>query len=212
MEGVTEKKKTSTHRSDENTRLKKEPSPRIVSIEEAPEFLIDNKFLIKGYRKDFRSCKSIIKSLAMAHNETLNTWTHLLGSLGCFWILYYILSVHLPHDSIVNHLRDLHQSDLDIARKLDVLKSNLSNCDMPSLSQNIVETPDILAPYHLICRYLQSAESLSFELHALESSLDLHNLDKVSSLTTLAKDLRDSLLRIVDKVSLTSASFGLPAC
>lgn len=46
---------------------------------EAPEFMVYNKHITRGYRINFNSYRKIFKSLFMIHNETINVWTHLLG-------------------------------------------------------------------------------------------------------------------------------------
>lgn len=49
----------------------------------------DNEFIIRGYRINFNSAKKIIKSLFLLHNETVNVWTHLLGSLFVLFLFLY---------------------------------------------------------------------------------------------------------------------------
>ncbi len=49
-------------------------------ISEAHHFILDNEFILKGYRINFHSCKRISRSLCMCHNETINIWTHIIGA------------------------------------------------------------------------------------------------------------------------------------
>jgi len=55
------------------------PKPRITTFNEAPEFL-RVPFILSGYRIDHHLW-DCIKSLMQIHNETVNIWTHFMGSL-----------------------------------------------------------------------------------------------------------------------------------
>lgn len=63
---------------------------RIVGIKEVPDWLVDNVYLVSGYRVDFERKRDIFRSLFMKHNELLNIWTHLIGGLIFFVILIYV--------------------------------------------------------------------------------------------------------------------------
>jgi adiponectin receptor len=41
----------------------------------------DNEFILSGYRINFTTSKSILRSLFLLHNETINVWSHILGVL-----------------------------------------------------------------------------------------------------------------------------------
>lgn len=61
------------------------------TFEQLPKFLADNEFIRKGYRVHF-SFRLCLISLFKHHNETLNVWTHLVGTLMffCLMILTYV--------------------------------------------------------------------------------------------------------------------------
>uniref|UniRef100_A0A0N5A1T8 ADIPOR-like receptor IZH1 n=1 Tax=Parastrongyloides trichosuri TaxID=131310 RepID=A0A0N5A1T8_PARTI len=63
--------------------------PKIVNFEHLPEWLKDNQFITSGYREPSDSIKNVFLSLTQYHNETINIWSHLLGSLifisMCLW-------------------------------------------------------------------------------------------------------------------------------
>lgn len=65
--------------------------PMIVHQEHAPEWLVDNKYILHGYRVDFTNKRDLVKSLFMKHNELLNIWTHLIGGLIFIGLVFYIL-------------------------------------------------------------------------------------------------------------------------
>ena len=49
------------------------------------------RYIHGGYRINFRHPKDILKSLFMLHNEFVNTWTHLLGSIMTLIIGIYLI-------------------------------------------------------------------------------------------------------------------------
>lgn len=63
--------------------------PKILTIEHAPEWLVDNKYIIYGYRVDFTKKRDLLKSLFMKHNELMNIWTHLIGGIVFVGLVFY---------------------------------------------------------------------------------------------------------------------------
>ena len=53
----------------------------IGSIKDAESHQTGNRHILRGYRINFKSAKSLIKSIFMVHNESINIWSHLLGAL-----------------------------------------------------------------------------------------------------------------------------------
>lgn len=86
--------------SNEKKNTKTHGKPEIVGIEDCPAFLIDNKHLRRGYRKNFRRMTDILGSLCLPHNETLNIWTHLIGSIVALWALIFVMGKQTPYDAI----------------------------------------------------------------------------------------------------------------
>lgn len=66
--------------------------PFIGKKEDAPQYIQDNEYIETGYRIEHTSCFPVTKSLCTVHNESVNVWTHMLGSL-CFFGLMIGLSV-----------------------------------------------------------------------------------------------------------------------
>ena len=62
--------------------------------EEAPDFLQDNEYIKSGYRIDHNSFCLAAKSLFTCHNESVNVWSHLIGTL-CFLGLFICICVAL---------------------------------------------------------------------------------------------------------------------
>ena len=65
--------------------------PFIGTIEEAPEFLKVKTQLVTGFRINFNTYELAYKSVFMLHNETMNVWTHALGSSAFVIVLGYVI-------------------------------------------------------------------------------------------------------------------------
>jgi len=96
-------------------------------IEEAPEYLIDNEFIKKGYRINFKNFRSILRSLFMVHNELINIWSHLLGALIVIFLIFHT-AVYLK--SHKNEIIDMIDS------KWDTINEEFKNIAYP-IYQNL---------------------------------------------------------------------------
>ena len=88
---------------------------KIGVYDEAPEH---NKYLIyilTGYRVGFTTFKDCLRSLFLIHNETVNVWTHLFGSvmyiLFAIYVLYFMPTVQELHhiDSNSSFITEMHK-------------------------------------------------------------------------------------------------------
>ncbi|CEF68609.1 Adiponectin receptor protein [Strongyloides ratti] len=65
--------------------------PKLINFENLPDWLKDNQFIRSGYRAPSDSIKYVFFSLIQFHNETINIWTHLVGSImffsACIWVM-----------------------------------------------------------------------------------------------------------------------------
>jgi len=60
-------------------------------VSEAHHYILDNEFILKGYRINFHSCKKISSSLCMCHNETINVWTHFIGAILIILFMFLVI-------------------------------------------------------------------------------------------------------------------------
>lgn len=87
------------------------------------EFIKDNEYIRHGYRMNFNSCRKILNSLFMIHNETANVWSHLLGVFIFLCLFGYTIAwlgipakvseMHIIEDlkgTIINSVNDLAHS------------------------------------------------------------------------------------------------------
>jgi hypothetical protein len=66
------------------------PSFIVRTVEQIPEFLRGNPYILSGYRTEM-TYKSLAKSVCRKHNETMNIWTHLLAVMFYISLLVYVL-------------------------------------------------------------------------------------------------------------------------
>ncbi len=99
--------------------------PMIVHREQAPDWLIDNKYILYGYRVDFQRKRDLVKSLFMKHNELLNIWTHLLGGVFFILLVFYMIFYFDLFSTVYNKVKDfLSQKNLELMKQAfpDLLK------------------------------------------------------------------------------------------
>jgi len=51
----------------------------------------DNPYITTGYRIGYKKFKLALKTMFMWHNETVNVWSHFLGKLTSFALIFVIL-------------------------------------------------------------------------------------------------------------------------
>lgn len=62
----------------------------LVDHSHLPHWLLDNEFLISGHRPPMPSFKECFASIFRLHTETVNIWTHLLGTM-----FFVIMAIHV---------------------------------------------------------------------------------------------------------------------
>ncbi|KYQ91030.1 hypothetical protein DLAC_07930 [Tieghemostelium lacteum] len=60
----------------------------LTDYQNLPSYLQGNEYITSGYRVNF-PFKLCLMSLFKMHNETLNIWTHLIGTIGFFFLMIY---------------------------------------------------------------------------------------------------------------------------
>jgi adiponectin receptor len=64
----------------------------VVDHSHLPHWLLDNEYLVSGHRPPMPSFKQCFASIFRLHTETVNIWTHLLGTLFFVIIAIYFIS------------------------------------------------------------------------------------------------------------------------
>ncbi|KAL5615672.1 uncharacterized protein BROUX77_001509 [Berkeleyomyces rouxiae] len=68
----------------------------VIHWNELPDWRKDNAFIHTGYRATSNSLHACFRSLSYLHNETVNIWSHLVGSIGFVLIAAYLYAVIAP--------------------------------------------------------------------------------------------------------------------
>lgn len=73
-------------------KLEKVKRPRCDGLlEELPDWMRDNEFIKSRYRLDYETNCEVLSTAFKCHNETVNVWTHLIGSMIMFILALFIL-------------------------------------------------------------------------------------------------------------------------
>ena len=66
--------------------------PFIGTIEQAPHYhQCYNEHLKRGYRINYKTWGSLLRSLFQCHNETVNVWTHFIGFWATLSMFFHVL-------------------------------------------------------------------------------------------------------------------------
>ena len=68
----------------------------IGTVKEAHEFTIDNEYIERGYRVNHDTFCKMLKSLCTCHNESVNVWSHMLGSFAYLLMIIIVCAMILP--------------------------------------------------------------------------------------------------------------------
>jgi len=88
-------------------------------IEEFEDYIIDNKYITTGYRINHRECATTVaKSLFKVHNESVNIWSHLLGTICVIVLVFYTFLYIQAHrsDILISFTDKLKELNEDIKR------------------------------------------------------------------------------------------------
>jgi predicted membrane channel-forming protein YqfA (hemolysin III family) len=78
--------------------------------------LKDNEFIKHGYRINFDSTIKVAKSLFMLHNESVNIWSHLIGSMLVILLVLYTATYIKSHKDDL--LMSLHLNVTGISEEI----------------------------------------------------------------------------------------------
>ena len=186
----------------------------VVNIEKAPSWMVDNKFLKRGYRINLNTFSTTLKSLFMKHNELMNVWTHLIGTIVFLAILLhvskiepkiptqfseiktsmekYLLTSHNWVDTYKNKLKPELLSLVDTELKRNRLSANKINMVQDLLSQIHLQYKNDADLIHQKFRNgmsekeLSLVNSLSFQMYS--------GLDNLTSFFRFMNKNKDQLI------------------
>ncbi|QRV79917.1 adiponectin receptor [Ceratobasidium sp. AG-Ba] len=78
--------------------------PLLLKLEELPEWLQDNSYILTGYRRPQYSWSGCVRSIfGYLHNETVNIQTHLFGALGLLYLLFNVQTTQAGYTTLTWH-------------------------------------------------------------------------------------------------------------
>ena len=102
-------------------------TPYIGDIDKAPAWLIDNHFILTGYRIGFSKIKDVLRSLFMIHNETTNIWSHMIGII-LFVVLTSYIIFFVGQEKFIDSIESLSggfsNSNIDSSRMIPPKSNN----------------------------------------------------------------------------------------
>ena len=107
--------------------------PYIGSSEEAKissRHLVWNRDLVRGYRINYGTWTATFKSLFQCHNETVNIWTHLIGFIVCFCLLWVVEFMPLKWMIL--------QKEEDMSGALSLALGLSDNKNHASIAENLI--------------------------------------------------------------------------
>ena len=70
------------------------------------DFMNDNAYMMTGFRIGFHTYRQAARSIFMIHNETMDIWTHMIGSITficvVFYVIFYLQPVNLQDNTLVS--------------------------------------------------------------------------------------------------------------
>ena len=166
------------------------------TFEEAPKFMQDNEYIKTGYLLNCTNLKKTFKSLIMWHNETINIWSHLLGALFFFILIFYTsIFVSNYKSQLANIKKDISLVEKDILNLYNEYP-NIMNSSYNSIKDikncfNIFDKENI---------YQYSINKI-FDLYNEIKNLTSGAFDYISSKISIIKDkvvlLKEKILNLI---------------
>ena len=119
----------------------------IVDFEQAPEYLKDNEFIKTGYLVNCNSFEKAFRSLFLWHNETINIWSHLIGTIVAIVLIFYTTSLigdlkknllsEFDYEQIVLDIKEIIQKFLSLLNQDIITETNNSGTLINNYIKNI---------------------------------------------------------------------------
>ena len=109
--------------------LVKEFDLTLGTFEEAEKFMQDNEYIREGYILNCNTFKRTLRSLLMIHNETVNVWSHLVGAIFFFFLIWYttifitnlqtqVSNIRSDASLVANKAREFKEESSDIMKNV----------------------------------------------------------------------------------------------
>ena len=124
---------------DLDSELDMESELRLGTYEEAPKYIQDNEYIKRGYLLNCNTFKKTLRSLLMLHNESVNVWSHLIGAIFFFFLIWYTTIFITNLQTQISNIRSDASSVANKAKELKeqspILMNNIYN-SMKEIEKN----------------------------------------------------------------------------
>ena len=200
---------------DNEIKVIEESQILIGRYEEAPDYLKDNEYIKTGYLLNINSVSKVFRSLFKCHNETMNVWTHLLGTFTAIFLIFYtgiyisaykekILTV-VGYENMINNIKNIISPWIDNLNKdkieekyinppsISIYIENISN-KTNDLFNNILPNNQITS---FIKKYLNDVKKL---INKILEKIEKKTESKVIDDITLKWEIcRNKVLDIINR-------------
>ena len=158
---------------------------------EAPKYMQLNEYIKYGYRINCNTIKKSLKSLFIIHNESVNIWSHLIGTFLVIFLIFYtnkyitiynyqLNNIRLNIIEIKKYTQYLFKIDnrqiKDFAKNLFNFSKNILNSKYIKPKQLYIKTIDILNNTLLTLKENNNNINFSLNLYFKKINEQLFNL------------------------------------
>jgi adiponectin receptor len=172
----------------------------IGTFEEAPDYLKDNEYIKTGYLLNCDSVKKSIISLFKCHNELMNIWSHLLGTLFAFFLVFYTTIYITSY-----HEKDLSKYEYE-KMVIDIKEVIFPWIEDLKIDKNIEKyfNPPIVSTY--IEKIILKTESM-FKKINFKKKISKSIINYIEEINDIIKNIKDKLRKktnskILDNITL----------
>lgn len=185
--------------NDSNYKIDIKSNIIIGTFKEAPKFLQDNEYIKNGYIINCTTFKKALRCLFMCHNETINTWSHLLGAICFIFFIFY--TIFFITDFNIQ-LKILKNDDLPLIEQKSVVLYELSPSTMYNFYNSVKYIQKNFNNYNQIKIYNETINNI----FSLYNEVYKYIIEKISNIADYIKSFLESLSlfkrNVIDLINL----------
>jgi adiponectin receptor len=182
---------------------------RIGLFEEAPPFIKDNEYIQTGYRVNCNSLIKATKSLFYFHNETVNIWSHIIGTVLAIVLIFYtvllVTSTSNPLSTLsisINNFSSFSKPLLDLENKqLTESIKTFTSTFVKDISSIILFPSKYLAQIDVLEKFIKNISYSSID--TITANNNKHNItftinDYINELISKLIQIKNDIVKLTD--------------
>lgn len=208
MKEVNEKEKIKKDKNEELKKLKDKKSldniedknSKIIigTFKQAPKFLQDNEYIKKGYIINCTSFKKALRCIFMFHNETMNTWTHLLGAIFFIFLFFYTIFFITNFKIQFNIVKQ----DISLAEQKSLILYELSPSEMNNIYNSIKNIQESFNNYNQRNIYGETINNIFLLYNNTQNFISSTKLSIINYINIFLKSLSSLKNQVLDLINL----------